>query len=164
MKKKPDWKGASFQTDTEGRIARRVFNIKIKPLEVHCNEYYYLELYQDNEIDTNGLLLVGKLKPKISTLAEFWFRWDEKKDQLDIDIYDDSKCKIDWKYSGYEGHHTVRTKKDEKYFKVFIKRHNLQIFKGEISFNLARVLNIQGTVGILDRMTIVKNPPNKKTP
>jgi len=142
MNKKRGWKGARFKNEKGGMAARRVFNIK--PIEVHCNPDYNLELYQTNEITTEGLLLVGKLKPKISSLPEFWLRWDEKKEELDVDMYGDSKHKEDWINSrnGYEGHHTKKVTGGGRDFKVSIKIPNVNVFQGVLGFNLERDLEL----------------------
>lgn len=66
MNKKRGWKGAHFESDEGASTDRRVFNIR--PLEgYYCNQDYDLELYESNEITEEGLLLLGKLKPKVST-------------------------------------------------------------------------------------------------
>jgi len=156
MSKKHDWKGARFKSDKMGRVARRAFNIK--PLEVHCNQDYNLEMYKDNEINTEGLLLVGKLKPKVSSLPEFWLRWDEKKEELDIDMHGDSKHKSDWDNSrnGYEGHHTDKVINEGWNFKVSIKIPNVNVFQGVISFSLERNLELKDKVTIHDEVIVKK--------
>lgn len=148
MNKKRGWKGARFKSEKGGMVARRVFNIK--PIEVHCNPDYNLELYQTNEITTEGLLLVGKLKPKISSLPEFWLRWDEKKEELDVDMHGDLKHREDWINSrnGYEGHHTEKVTSGGRDFKVSIKIPNVNVFQGVLSFNLERDLEIINKVAI----------------
>jgi hypothetical protein len=89
-------------------------------------------------------LLVGKLKPKISSLPEFWLRWDEKKEELDVDMYGDSKHKEDWINSrnGYEGHHTKKVTGGGRDFKVSIKIPNVNVFQGVLGFNLERDLEL----------------------
>jgi len=95
-------------------------------------------------------LLLGKLKPKVSTLPEFWFRWDARKEDLDVDMYGDSKHREDWINSrnGYIGHHTVRMKKEGRYFKVLIETPTMKVFNGVISFNLARDVTASVTIGL----------------
>jgi hypothetical protein len=154
MNKKRGWKGARFISEKGGMVARRVFNIK--PIEVHCNPDYDLELYETNEITAEGLLLVGKLKPKISSLPEFWLRWDEKREELDIDMRGDLKHREDWINSrnGYEGHHTEEVTGGERDFKVSIKMPNVNVFQGVLGFNLERDLEIIETVTISEEVIV----------
>jgi len=137
MNKKQGWKGARFESNKGGSADRRVFNIKL--LEgYYYNQDYKLELYEANEITKEGLLLVGKLKPKIPSLPEFWFRWDAKDEELDVDMYGDAKYKGDWENSrnGYEGHHTEKMTNGGRNFKVSIKIPNVNVFQGVLRFNL----------------------------
>ena len=138
MKDKSGWKGARYQDKGGGHQASRVFNIKCEL--AYLNPDYDLEILQENKITQQGLLLCGTLKPKLDSLPEFWFRWDEKKQELDVDMRRDSKHKEDWvnEKNGYKGHHTVRMKKEGRHFKVSIETPAMIVFGGVISFNLAR--------------------------
>jgi hypothetical protein len=136
VSKKRGWKGARFESNKGGSTDRRVFNIKF--LEEYCNQKYKLERYETNEITKEGLLLIGKLKPKVSTLPEFWFRWDAKEQELDVDMYGDVNSKENWdnEKNGYKGHHTEKYINGRRNFKVLINIPKLKVFKGVISFNL----------------------------
>jgi len=154
MSEKQGWKGARFKSDKEGMVARRVFNIK--PIKVNCNLDYNLELYQTNEISAEGLLLVGKLKPRISSLPEFWLRWDEKREELDVDMHGDIEHREDWINSrnGYKGHHTEKMTSGGRDFKVSIKIPNVNVFQGILSFNLERDLELKEKVNIGESVII----------
>ena len=149
MSKKRGWKGACFKNEKGGIAASRVFNIKQIKTN-YSNPDYDLELYQTNEITKEGLLLVGKLKSKISTLPEFWLRWDEKKEELDVDMYGDSKHREDWINSrnGYKGHHTQKVTGGGRDFQVSIKIPNVNVFQGVLRFSLERDLEISDKVAL----------------
>ena len=157
MNKKRGWKGARFESNKGGKTARRVFNIRL--LEGYYYKDYNLELYQTNEITKEGLLLVGKLKPKIPSLPEFWIRWDEKKQELDVDMHGDSEHRDDWINSrnGYEGHHTKRVTNGGTNFKVSIKIPNVNVFQGVLSFNLARDVAATITIGMHANAEVTTN-------
>jgi len=162
MNKKSGWKGARCQDEGGIQQARRVFNTKL--LEgYYCNQDYNLELYQTNEITTEGLLLIGKMKPKVSSLPEFWIRWDEKKDELDVDMHGELEHREDWINSrnGYEGHHTVKMKKEGRHFKVSIETPTMKVFDGAISFNLARDRTLRTAIGFNASSEVTVNKKNK---
>jgi hypothetical protein len=80
MKERSGWKGARYQGKEGSQQASRVFNIKYEL--AYLNPDYDLEIFQDNKITQQGLLLCGTLKPKLTSLPEFWIRWDEKMESL----------------------------------------------------------------------------------
>jgi hypothetical protein len=143
MNKRYGWKGSRFKNNKGGSTDRRVFNIKV--LEgYYCNQNFELELYTSNEITKEGLLVLGRLKSQISSLPEFWFRWDAKKEELDIDIYGDTVNKENWinEEQGYKGHHTVKFTNGKRWFKVLIIIPQYKVFEGILSFNLEIDLEI----------------------
>ena len=170
MNKKRGWKGARFESDKGGSTDRRVFNIK--PLEgYHCNRDYQLELYESNEITKEGLLLLGKLKPKVSTLPEFWFRRDARREELDIDmygVYGEANNKEDWinERDGYKGHHTRKFTNGRRNFKVLINIPKLRVFEGVLNFNLERDVELVEKLSIREEVIVEKTnaSPNKKAP
>jgi len=125
----------------------RAFGVnKVKAGVHYIDKNYTLECCSKNRITETGLLEVAKLKPKKKSLPEFKFRWDEKADTLDVDIYKNGKlCNELWDTDGYNGHHTKRVSKD-KIFEVFIKTPNGVIFDGQITSPLYRKL--ESTAGI----------------
>ena len=63
------------------------------------NPDYNLELYEEGEITEGGLLICGKLRPKTFSLPEFWIRWNERADGLDVDIYGEGIKREEWRSS-----------------------------------------------------------------
>jgi len=155
MDKKRGWKGARYQDKAGSQEASKVFNVKVKT--EYLNPDYDLEPLQDNRITEQGLLLCAKLKPKIPSLPEFWFRWDEKKDELDVDMYGDTNNRKDWnnERNGYKEHHTVKMKKEARHFKVSIKTPKLNVFNGVISFHLRRDVTISPPTATIEAHAFV---------
>ena len=116
---------------------------------------YELFIYPRNKITPTGLLTVGELKTKDKPLPEFLFRWDEKDDNLDVDINNvsrDKKRKFEHGQGGYGGHHPKRIPDEKnKIFGVDIKIPDFQVFKGKISFGLHREL--KGTLNLKPSVT-----------
>jgi hypothetical protein len=148
MKERSGWKGARYQNKGSSQQASRIFNINYKL--AYLNPDYDFEILQDEKITEQGLLICGKLKPKRRSLPEFWLRWDEKGGELDVDMHGDSKHQEDWINSrnGYKGHHTVKMKKEGRYFKVSIKTPTMEVTDGVISFNLARDITAIAKIGL----------------
>ena len=143
MNKKRGWKGARYQGIGFNQEANKVFNVRVEL--AYLNPDYDLELLQNNKITDQGLLLCGKLKPKLSSLPEFLFRWDEKGDHLNVDMIPDEGCQDDWKSetNGFKGHRPERTSdRPGRAFKLLITTPNLKVFNGIISFDLARDVTI----------------------
>ncbi len=161
MNKKSGWKGARYQDKGGSHQASGVFNIKHE--SVYLNPDYDLEILQNNKITQQGLLLCGTLKPKHASLPEFWIRWDEKEEELDVDMHGDSKHREDWinSRSGYTGHHAMRMKKEGRHFKVSIETPTMKVFDGVISFNLARDITAETTIGFHASAEVTVNKKNK---
>ena len=106
-------------------------------------------------------MLIGKMKPKVSSLPEFWIRWDEKK--VDVDMHGELEHREDWINSrnGYEGHHTVKMKKEGRHFKVSIETPTMKVFDGAISFNLARDRTLRTAIGFNASSEVTVNKKNK---
>ena len=162
MKIRDGWKGARYQQEGGGQEASRVFNIRFET--EYLNPYYDLEILEDNSISKQGLLLCGKLKPRQSSLPEFWFRWDEKEDELDVDMHGDSKHKKDWKKSknGCTGHKATKMKKEGRHFRVSIEMPKMKVFDGVISFSLERGITtksgLRASVEVVASKNASKNP------
>jgi len=149
MKERRGWKGARYQKKGFSQEASKVFNVKVEL--AYLNPDYDLELLQDNKITEQGLLLCGKLKPKQPSLPEFWFRWDEKGDHLNVDMIPDEGCQDDWQNEthGYKGHRPQKVSDHPgRAFNLLITTPNLKAFEGVISFNLARDVAATVTIGI----------------
>jgi hypothetical protein len=149
MKERSGWKGVRYQEKGLSREAGQVLGVKVE-LE-YLNANYELELLPGNKTAEQGLLLCGKLKPKQPSLPEFWLRWDEKGDHLNVDIVADQERRYDWQNetNGYKGH---RPQKASDYpgraFRLSIAIPESNIFKGIISFNLARNVEVSATIGL----------------
>jgi len=161
MNHKGRWKGSRFKGNEGGSTDRKVFNIKVVECD-YCNPDYDLEILEGNEIDDEGLLLIGKLKPKVDELPEFWLRWDARKDALDVDIYEGSKKK-DWG-KGYRGHHTERIEKESgRNYKVLIEMPKMKVYEGMLGFNLERDVELVERLSLSEEIIVVKkNAPKKK--
>lgn len=143
MKDRNGWKGARYQDKGSSQQASKVFNIKYE-LD-YLNPDYELEILLDNKITEQGLLLCAKLKPKRASLPEFWFRWDEKDDHLNVDMRPDEGFRDNWQNEthGYKGHRPERVSdRHERAFNLLITIPNLKVFNGVISFHLARDVTI----------------------
>lgn len=150
MKKRQFWKGGRYQKKGYSREASEVFNIKVEEL-VYKNPNYDLELFQEGKINEQGLLLCGKLKPQQPLLPEFWIRWDEKGDHLNVDMKSDEGCKDDWEKetNGYKGHLPQKASdRLGKAFNLLITTPDLKVFDGVISFNLARDVKATVSIGV----------------
>jgi hypothetical protein len=154
MDKRNGWKGSHYQGKSGSRQAKEIYNIKHDL--VYLNPEYKLEILQNSTISKQGLLICGKLTPKTPSLPEFWFRWDEKKQELDIDMHGDIRHEEDWRNSrnGYEGHHTEKVTNSGREYKILIKIPNTVIFEGIFSFNLKSDLEMIDRVGIHDSVKI----------
>ena len=128
---------------------------EVKVKQDYIDAKYELSHYPRNEITPTGLLTVGELKPKDNILPRFLFRWDEKGDNLDVDINNvsrDKKRKFEHGQGGYGGHHPKRIPDEKnKIFGVDIKIPDFQVFKGKISFGLHREL--VGTLNLKPSIT-----------
>jgi hypothetical protein len=143
------WKGARYQEKGSSREARKAFNIKVD--YVYLNPDYDLKPLQDNEITEQGLLLCGKLKPQQPLLPEFWIRWDEKGDHLNVDMQSDKGCQDDWENEthGYKGHRSQKASdRPGRAFNLLITTPDLKVFEGVISFNVARDVKATVTIGV----------------
>ncbi len=155
INKKRGWKGARFESEKGGMVASKAFNIKVD--RKYLNTDYDLEILRENRINEQGLLLVGKLRPKQPSLPEFLFRWDEKKEELDIDMHGDANNREDWisEKNGYKGHHAEKVTNGGRNFKVLIKTPKLKVFEGVISFNLTRGITAIETIRVHTGATVV---------
>ena len=149
MNKKHGWKGTRYQDKGGSQEASKVFNVKVEL--AYLNPDYELELLQDNKITEQGLLLCGKLKPKLTSLPKFLFRWDEKGDHLNVDMIPDEGYHDDWQNEthGYKGHRPQKARDcPGRAFNLLITTPNLKVFNGVISFNITRNVAASVTIGM----------------
>lgn len=122
----------------------KVFSIgKIECVETfYRDKNYALQLYCNNRIGETGFLDIGKLSSDKQGLPEFIFRWDEKKEALDVDICISGKRDNRlWKLRGYEGHHSTRIYREEgRVFELKVNVPCRKIFHGRIRVPVNRKL------------------------
>jgi hypothetical protein len=149
MDKKGRWKGAREEREGFTREASKAFNVKVEE-PYYCNSDYRLELYQKREVTSTRWLVIAQLKPEKPSLPEFCFRWDEKADQLDVDMKPEHK---DWggEKNGYEGHHPKKVSPGRR-FDVSIKIPGIDVFHGIISFSLFIKVGIKSRMSITGRL------------
>lgn len=106
------------------------------------------------QIGPTGLLVIAELKPRdanIGTFPKFVFRWDEKANCLDVDPANVSRTEINHfkeGFGGYYGHHTVKSSSSPRVFTANIGWRTERIYEGQISFNLARKVKLETTIGL----------------
>ena len=118
---------------------------KIECLEIfYKDKDYELQLYCNNKISETGLLDIGELSSNKQSLPEFIFRWDEKKEALDVDVYINDKIDRDlWELVGYKGHHSRRNYAENgRVFEIDIHIPNRHIFHGSIRVPVNRKLSL----------------------
>ena len=149
MDKKGRWKGTRFESEGFTREASKFLDVKVEE-PYHCNSDYKLELYPGQEVTSTGLLVIAKLKPEKSSLPEFWFRWDEKADHLNVDMKPKHK---DWggEKNGYEGHRPKKVGTGRR-FEVSIKIPGIDVFHGIISFSLFKKVGVRGSISITGQL------------
>ena len=136
MNQRMGWKGAHYQDKGGSQAASKAFNIKV---ELNfLNTEYDLEVFPESNITKQGLLFIGKIKPRQPSLPEYLLRWDEKNNHLNVDMIPEENF---WKSEtqGYKGHlpekavdHVGRA------FSIVITTPKLRIIDGVVSFSLAR--------------------------
>lgn len=149
------WKGANFKSENFEQKASSIIEVNV---EKHClDRNYDLEEHSGGEITPTGLLVIATLKPKKSSLPEFWFRWDEKDDKLDVDIKEVDNTVKDWfkrGEKGYGGHHPKRISVEKRTSEVDIRIPGINIFRGFISFGLHREVAIKDKIQLSDTLHI----------
>jgi hypothetical protein len=104
-----------------------------------------------------GLVKIGELVPKQQSFPRFIFRWDERKETLDVDIYVEGKLtNALWDQPGYKGHHPPKKNGSSGRYVLDIWIPLKRIFKGIIDIGLAfelrprgSALTLQGQVPLL---------------
>ena len=154
------WKGARFESEDFDRKASKAMEVNIEE-DYHLDQNYDLELYPRTEITSEGLLIVAKLKPKPekSSLPEFWFRWDERGHELDVDIYGAAagiKDRFRKGKQGYEGHHPKRKSPAERTYEIDIWVPEINVFHGCISLSLETEVTMRASLSIKLDVAVVK--------
>ena len=102
--------------------------------------------FGDLEVSSTGRMVVFKLLPKPGCGPRFEGRWDDKQEELDVDVFDASDEEIR-KFksgaSGYCGHHNGKAKlaSSGRTYMIKIVWPGLDtVFEGEANFKIHRKL------------------------
>jgi hypothetical protein len=162
------WKGSRFESQNFRREAKRALNV-IASNVAYSDPDYQFEPCQPSEITQQGLLTIAALRPKITSLPSFSFRWDAKDDHLNVDIHGVSKSDaklFENGEQGYVGHEPRRVA--DKVFMADIRTPKRRISTGNIGFSLQEVIVANEHIGTTDKasheVALYPNPlPNVKT-
>jgi hypothetical protein len=127
----------SKRVKNQSSIAFKVTNLRVVWKHIHP-EYRYEAC--EGGIAENGRLDVLKLVHADDGCPSFSARWDQRPDELDIDIHHPSDAVVDdfkGGKNGYRGHHTKQFDGlNSRTFEVIIKTPEGLIFDGTASFAL----------------------------
>jgi hypothetical protein len=118
----------------QSRVAR-ISDIAVTDESLHPD---YERVICDGIRGETGSLELLRIIPKSANRAYFVARWDQRPEELDIDIRDaspDVVRKFEGKKGGYSGHRTNRsTDPGKRVFDVKITIPNEVVFQGRVSF------------------------------
>jgi len=142
------WKGAKFKGDNFEQGAEGAFNVSWQVC--YCDKDYILEEYKERRTAPDGRLVIAELRNKEGIPPSFLFRWDEKDDQLDVDIQGVSETLV--KYfkkgkGGYKGHYPPKVQSDGRVFEVDIHIPDKHIFCGYVKFNVHHMAKAAVSIG-----------------
>jgi len=129
----------------DGRVWElKEVNIKI----AYLNPNYTINPHSHNKLSEHGLLTIAELIPNNLALPKFVFRWDDKNEAMDVDLYVDREINNDlWKDKRYEGHHTKRlTSEKGRIYEVKIKSPLGRIFEGLMRVPVIMALDWEETI------------------
>lgn len=115
----------------------KVFNLNIDT--DHIAPDYSLTFSDCNDMSDTGLVELFNVSSEKSGFPSFKARWDERDDQVDIDIINvDKRISQLFKNgkSGYSGHHSKKTIDSPRTYLAEIKIPERLIFRGNITFNI----------------------------
>jgi len=148
-KNKPHWNSAKFKGDNFEQGALGAFNVSVQG-GFYCDTDYILDLYKEPRTVPNGRLDIAELQRKDGSPPSFLFRWDEKVNQLDVDIRGVSR-KIAGRFEkgegGYAGHHPLKVQSDALIFEVDIYIPDKHIFNGCVKFNVHHMAKAAIAIG-----------------
>jgi len=129
--------------------ARSAFNVS----ECHTFIDSQYDIVLGKPIGNTGPLVVSILKAKNATPeADFMLRWDEKANRLDVEppVNASKRQKRMFRNgtNGYSGHQPERIGSDPRVFKVDIIWNCMELYHGEIGFNLAREVESKTSIGL----------------
>jgi len=127
------------------------------------------KIYSDEPTTSTGLVQVIKLLSQNRDLPYFIFRWDEKAENLDVDIYNvsnEGKEKFKKGVNGFSGHHFHITEENSKrrVWKGKITIPGREIFEGEIIFALKWQATFQTKASIKPILQIKVIRKNNSSP
>jgi hypothetical protein len=129
----------SKRVRNQSGIAFKVSNLHVVRKYIHP-EYRYEAC--EGDIAENGRLDVLKLVRADDGCPSFSARWDQRPDELDIDIHHPSDAVVDdfkGGKNGYRGHHTKQSDDpNSRTFEIIIETPEGLIFDGTASFTLNR--------------------------
>jgi hypothetical protein len=122
-----------------------------------CRDPEYKIEICDGKLDMeNGFLPIAKIVPISGSGPSFVARWDQRAEELDIDMQGSPEDEIGmFKRSegGYSGHHTRRIPGENKHvFQVNVSIPNRTIFEGSISFSKTHDMRLKDKVGFEDNL------------
>jgi hypothetical protein len=148
VKDRPRWKGARCQGTGGSRAATKVFDTKVQVN--YLSPRYKLDMLSENQITSQGLLLLGRVIPEEKGLPQFTIRWDEKSNHLNVDIMPEEEC---WQSetNGYKGHEPARMAQyPGRAFSLIIKTPKLDVIDAVIFFALTREVCVTDSLGLSD--------------
>lgn len=118
----------------------KVFNLKIDTDFIAPD--HSLIFSDHNDMSETGLVEIFTVASNKPELPSFKARWDERNDQVDIDIHNVGKG-ISQAFKngkkGYSGHHSKKTIDSPRKYLVEIKIPEKLIFRGNMIFNINHV-------------------------
>lgn len=119
-----------------GRVSE-VSNLQLTPNHIDSD---YQSEHCDGVLSETGYLQVLKIVRKDGAGPSFVARWDQKAEQLDIDMHggtNNAAKKFKGGNDGYSGHHTSRSSNpNTRIFDVTIKTPGAVVFVGTVSFSV----------------------------
>ena len=130
---------------------------KVKVVETdYIDRNYKIKVFSNHSTTKTGLVEVIQLFPKSPHLPHFIFRWDERSEELDIDIYRNKRiCNELWNKEGYSGHHTQKVVEKGRAFKVNISIPGKKVFKGKVNIGLFIRLNLKDSIVSTENISII---------
>jgi len=130
---------------------------KVKVVKIdYIDRNYKIKVLSNHPTTKTGLVEVIQLFSENPHLLRFIFRWDEKNEELDIDIYrNESICNELWSEKRYKGHHTQRVIDNGRIFKINISVPDKRIFKGKVNVGLFIKLSLKDSIKSTDSISII---------
>ncbi len=132
--------------------------LKVHPLDGHFIAHSYeLRCFDEIRISNTGWLKVFELVPHAVSEPRFIGRWDERAEQLDVDITgvpESISQKFKRGSGGYNGHHSQRLATEGRQYKVAISIPEGKIFEAVMCFGVLRELELKGSLEVKSDLAI----------